>query len=471
VRAASPRTAAFALASLIALAIAADLLWMPVQVFDSIGEILDAQQSPSVWASFADNIHGAAYFRPMRIAQIKALFDLAGGEHYWLVYRGFHALLLMTAILLFTLALRVSTKIDFAAAAFALAVLVGLRTFRGTVQEAFPINHFLEIVVFCLIALNLARSRGGWWADVAAAVAFVVAALTLESGLLVWVVAATAWAVGWRGISTRGVAAITVLAAGYVYLRFVYLSTGLPDLTERSSGFLFAMLEPDELQQRFGAQPAWFYAYNVAASALSVLISEPTGGVFMATQAWLSDDLRPRLSIPVITSVATTVLLVWAAARTLRRPRSVDDTARFLVLFAVVLAANSVLSYAYTKDEIMSIAGAFYALAAFAAMRVALTRLDRLPGATAIALLLLVSALTVGWSVRAAGVHYLLRTQAFRQQNDWVHLPGEWRREGRWPADPAAQSVIRRLRQDAVSVALPNTPIGVPEWAGGIWEE
>src|SRR5687768_6622365 len=161
--------AAFTLASLVALAIAIDLLWMPVQVSDSLGEILDAQASPSPWASFTASLHSTAYLRPLRIAQIKALFDLAGGEHYWLVYRGFHALLLIAAVLLFTAALRVSTTIDFAASAFALAVLVGLRTFRGLVQEAFPINHFLEMVVFCLIALNLARSRGGWRTDVGAA--------------------------------------------------------------------------------------------------------------------------------------------------------------------------------------------------------------------------------------------------------------------------------------------------------------
>ena len=117
----SPRAAAWILTLLIATPIAADLLWMPVQVYDSVGEILDAQQSPSISASVTGSIGAAAYLRPMRIAQIKALFDLAGGEHYWLVYRGFHALLLIATLLLFTAALRVSTAVDVAALAFALA--------------------------------------------------------------------------------------------------------------------------------------------------------------------------------------------------------------------------------------------------------------------------------------------------------------------------------------------------------------
>jgi len=466
----SPRGAAFTLACLIAFAVAGDLLWMPVQVHDAVEEIMDAQQSASVGLSFVNGLDTTTYLRPMRIAQTKALFDLAGDEHYWLVYRGFHALLLVTAVLLFVAVLRVSTWIDFAASAFALLVLVGLHTFRGTVQEAFPVNHFLETVVFCLIALNLARSRGGWWADAAAAVAFGLAALTLESGLIVWVVSATAWAVGWRGVSARGVAVLTVLAAGYLCLRFGYLSTGLPGPLEHSSGYLFTTLDPPELQQRFGEQPIPFYAYNVAASALSVLFSEPRAGVFVATREWLEGDILPRMILAVATSTATTALLVWAALRA-RQQRTLDDPARLLALGVVALAANSVLSYAYTKDEIISLAGTFYAIAAFAAIRAALGRVERLPRAAAVVLMVCAAALSAGWSVRAAGVHYLLRTQAFRVQNDWVHLPRQWREDGLWPTDPTALRLVQRLHDDAVGLELPNSRVAEPWWTNLLWED
>ena len=159
-RVCNPRVAAYLVAIVVAGAFSYDLMRVPVQVSDSLGEILDAQQSPSVYASFTGSFGGTAYLRPLRIAQIKALFNLAHG-HYWLVYRGFHALLLIAAVLLFVRALDVRTWADVAAAVFALTVLTGLHTFRGTVREAFPINHFLEIVVLCLLAVNLARSRGG----------------------------------------------------------------------------------------------------------------------------------------------------------------------------------------------------------------------------------------------------------------------------------------------------------------------
>jgi hypothetical protein len=478
----TPRTAAYALALVIALAIACDLLLMPVQVSDSLGEIIDASHSPSAWASFTGSFGNAGYLRPMRIAQIKAFYDLAGNEHYWLVYRGFHALLLVAAVMLFTRALRVSTVTDFGAASVALAVLIGLHTFRGTVQEAFPINHFLEVLVFCLIALNLAQARRGWWIDVTAVVAFAVAALTLESGLLVWVVAVSAWAVGWRGMSKGALAAMTVCLLGYLYVRFVALGTGVPTLSERSSGYWLEVLEPSELQQRFGAAPLRFYLYNVAASVSSVLFSEPQSGVFVAVSDWIDQRVFPRVTIPLATSLVTTAALVWTAAR--RRWRQpFDDTARLLVVFAAVLFANASLSFAYTKDEVMSTAGAFYALAVFGVVRdMLMPATPAVPhrggvsaGNTAwpytFAVVLLLTATAVGWSIRGAGVHYVLRSQAFKHQIDWVALTVERQGQGEWPVDGGDQAIIQRLRRDAVGLVLPNTRQSDPEWVGRVWRD
>ena len=102
---------------------------------------------------------------------------------------------MVACLLLFTRALRVRTVADLCAAAFALTVVVGLHTFRSTVQEAFPINHFLEIAVIALVdAEPVAGAPTARSSISLALVTFVVASLTLESGLLVWVVAVTAWA-------------------------------------------------------------------------------------------------------------------------------------------------------------------------------------------------------------------------------------------------------------------------------------
>jgi hypothetical protein len=440
---------------------------MPVQLFDSLQELLDVQRSPSAYATFVGASSDSGYFRPFRLAQIKMLFDMANGQ-YWLVFRGFHAALLTAAVLLFARVLEVRTWIDYAAGAFALTVLTGLHTFAGTVREAFPINHFLEIVVLCLIALNLARSRGGWLVDVAAAAAFVVGSLTLESGLLVWVVIVTARASGMRGISRRGVMAVTALVAVYFGARFLYFSIGTPALADRSSGFLLDTLDPDQLQARFGNALPLFYAYNVAASMMSVLFSEPRAGVFELVRSWLAGDVPPHLYVAVVSSTLTTLLIIWVVARRLRGLISDSNDDRLIVIFGAVLVANAALSFAYTKDEIVSVAGVFYACAAFAAARYLLNH-HPFPGRVAPVLLtVMLCAVASLWAVRSAGLHHVLQVQAFKHRNDWAMMD-----EGRYlepgtPYTDAGAALIRQLRRDAFDMRVPN-PALLPSWGDRWW--
>lgn len=459
---ASARTAAYALAAVLAAAIAYDLWRTPIQVFDAIGEILDAQRSPSIAASFEGSLGTTAYLRPLRIAQIKAIFDAAQG-HYQLAYRGFHVALLFALVFLFTRALRVESGDDLAAALFALTVLTGIHTFMGFVREAFPINHFLEIALCCLAALNLAQSRGGSWADVTAGLLFAFAALTLESGLLVWVVFVTAWVVGLRGVSWRGLAFATTLVVAYFVVRFEFLSTGLPALTERSAGFLFEKLDPAELQRRFGARPELFYAYNVAASLSSVLFSEPRDGVFVALRAWRDGEVPPRVYLGLLSSLGTTVLIAGAAIARWRR-REFGHAERVALVGLAVIVASAALSFSYTKDDIMAVAGAFYGLAAFAAVRLVIerTRVSARPLAAVCASVILL-ALGSGWALRSVGVHHVLGMHVARIRNDWAELPLLYQREQRWPSDPAAVRLLEQLRAEALAAPVVAPP-AIPEW-------
>ena len=264
---------------------------------------------------------------------------------------------------------------------------------------------------------------------------------------------------------------MTTLLLGYLSIRFAYLSTGVPTLTERSSGYLLELLDPAEITRRFGEHPLWFHTYNVMASASSVLFSEPRSGVFEAVRGWLDGRPLPRFVIPIATSVVTTGLIAWVSTRRAARWRELDDTARFILVFVAVLAANAVLSFAYTKDEIVSTAGAFYALAAFAAMREALLTAARMRRVAGRAFALLLCVLSVGWTVRSAGVHYVLRSQAVKHQTDWVALRDRPQDEGERPSDTAERQLIQRLRADAVRLVLPNTRIDHPEWPTRIWTE
>ena len=466
----TPRRAAYCVAAAVAFALAYDLMAIPVQVSDSLTQLLSAQRSPSAWATFAAMAERVAYFRPLFFTEIDLLFDLARG-HYWLAFRGFHAFLLVACVLLFVRALRVQTWHDSAAAVFALTVLTGMHTFRGTVREAFPVSHFLVIVVLCLLALNLARSAGGLWADIGAAATFVVASLTLESGLIVAVVFVTAWACGMRGVSGRGLVAIAVLLSGYLTLRFWYLDVGTPGLEERSSGFLLTMLEPEVLQARFGSNPAGFYAYNVASSALSVLFSEPDGGVFEVVRARLQGDVPPRLYLGVLSSVMTTGLIAWAVRARLggRGERTDEASAHLLLIAGAVLVANATISYAYTKHEILSVAGAFYAIAVFVAARHALHRADRAGGAPRVALVLFLGIMATTWAFRSAGLHHMLQVQAFKARNDWARVTPEIF-GGSESEQDGPVALVRQLRQEALDTRVTN-PFLLPQWADRWWGE
>src|ERR1044071_3532607 len=287
---------------------------IPIQMTDSLIPLLDAQRTPSVAAAFASGATNAGYFRPLRAAQIQAVYEVANG-HYFAAFKGYQAVFVVIVFALFVTALEIDSRERLAALLFALTVLMGLHTFRGTVWEAYPVNHSLEVVAFCLLALVLARSKGGMCTDGAAALTFVAAAFTVESGLLVWVVMVAAWLAGARGISRRGILIVSGLLVGYLAIRFAYLRTGVPALSERSSGFGLRQLGPDELQQRFGAHPYVFYAYNVMSSILTVLFSEPRAGVWTIPAEYLRGRVAAGTVINVVSSAITTTAIVWFVVR------------------------------------------------------------------------------------------------------------------------------------------------------------
>jgi hypothetical protein len=468
---AAPRHAALLITGVLAAWFGYDLLRMPVQISDSLSLLVDVQDSPSVMHTFITEATRGAYLRPLFHVQIHGLYAAAGG-HYSIVFRTFHVLLLAAALFLFTRAMRVSSWKDFAAAAFALIVLTGLHTFRGLVREAYAINHFLEVIVFCLLALNLSQSRGGWWIDGLAVVVFVAASLTLESGLLVWVVLVAAWLTGLRGVSARAVTVVTGLLAVYVAVRFAYLDVGIE---ARPSGFMFEMLEFRDIRDRFGPTPVFFYAYNVITSALSVLFSDPDGGVFEIGRAWRQGDVPPRLYLAVASSALTTGLIAWAVNRRLRfgGPGAWTGTDGLFLLSGAVLVANAAMSYAYTKHEIISPAGAFYGLAAFAAARHAIGQLERSRGTAAAVVCVLLAATSSLWMFRSAGVHHMMQAQAFKERNDWARIRYDRLADVAGmdaPPHAGTYALVDRLRGDALALRIAN-PHTLPRWADRWWGE
>ena len=456
------RHVAYAYALIVAGTLGHFLLGLPIQVSDSFGNMLKLSSS---WSDlFYSEFTQHAYLRPMMWAHLKAVHDLSGGNYFaW--FRGAHVVQVVILVLLFLALVRPRSWRDTAILPFGLAVLFGMHTFTGTVREAFPLNTFMTILICCFAAAVIALAPYRWWNDVLAVLLFAFAALTVETGLLVWVVFVGAALTGARGVSKLGLGALAALLVAYFYVRFGPLAIGAPGLVERSSGFGFRMLEQAELVERFGSDPTLFYAYNVVTSALSVLLGEPSGGVFGVTHAVTTGTADLVMLIQVMSSTAVTLLIAMFIATRWRRWRAgaLERDDRLVLLFVFVLAANAAISYPYTKDVIMSPAGTFLAVAAFAAARHAANRIDQLRYPE-VAVLAASAALLVGftWAVRVERLHLALREAAVVERRDWAYIDSDVERGAVKVPDARASSLMRTLQHDALVRHPAPPPLDLP---------
>lgn len=421
-----------ALAASLALGLSWCILRSPLTLYDGLGPILDSRGSSSLASTFTSALHSDGYWRPIRLTQIKAVVDASPDDPIG-AFKTIHVLLVWAMFLLFAAWLRPRSMPEFTAAAIALMIPAGHQAFFGLYSEAYPINHFLEIVVLSLLVVVLARGAPRWWKDVIAPVVVAIGALTLESGLLIGIAAVAAWIVGWRGISWRGVTAILVVVAAYFYVRFIVLEIPSPALDERATGWWLARLEPPEIVRRFGANPFPFYVYNVMSGLAGALLSEPRSGVFAFVARLLHDDVRTWMVIQIVSSVLITGAMLAALRPAVARWRrgAVDDRDRFLLLAFGMLAANAALVFGYVKDEVLSVGVAFYAAGAFAV----LSRLGERAAAGAVGAGVLLVCMSVLWTTRTADTFFSLQRSAYNVANDWAlyslerELPRDWQYE------------------------------------------
>ena len=461
------RTVGYLYAIVVSLALGYFIAGNPLQVSDSLANMVQVQKA-SLHDILASQFTARGFLRPLLWAQIDLTFDLAHG-HYYAMYKAIHLTQVLIAAWLVVNLLRVRTLAAACGAVLAIAILFGSRTFAGTVYEAFPINTYLTIVLCCLFAAWLALGNGGWWRDVVAILLFAFAALTVETGLLVWVILATAWTAGARGVSGKAVLVMTALLVAYFALRFGPLHVGAPALDERSSGFGFHIIERDQLASMFAERPYMFYAYNVLSQLAAVLFAEPKSGVWVLTRDLIDGNVLPYQIIAVCASTGATILVAWYIAarwRTWRNTRQaaralvITDADRLMVLFIAVLVANALISYPYTKDVIMSPAGAFQALAAGVALAALLERVCLRP-ARRLAVSVLLCVLCATWSIRLVAINYALREHAWIVRNDWaevfgVHAPIDF------ASDPQAVALARTLQHDAIVRRVPASYFAQP---------
>jgi hypothetical protein len=248
----------------------------------------------------------------------------------------------------------------------------------------------------------------------------------------------------------------------YFVGRFVLLGGAAPGLNERSAGFGFAVLNPDELTRRFGAHPLPFYAYNVVSAISCVLFAEPRGGVWAFVGGIVNGGLEAWQYVNVVTSALTTWLIArYATDRFPQwRARRFDDADRFVVMFLVMLPANALFAGGYEKDVIMSPAGLFYGAAGYVVLRQFLADRDPLSvgAARRIASSGIVLLVAVGWTLKLVGVHDSLRHRAASVRDEWAFYDDyESKQPVRAPLTAAEEAIRKRLFDDAIS-ATPRPP-------------
>jgi hypothetical protein len=163
-------------------------------------------------------------------------------------------------------------------------------------------------------------------------------------------------------------------------------------------------------------------------------------------------------------------LLIWYAAARLPRSRSAwSGPDRTFVAASIAFIVNAAFNAVYIKDEIMSPAGLFYAIATFVAVR---ALIDSLPTrtftATSLVTCLLVAVAAL-WTFRVVGVHYQLRYDAFTTRNDWVEVLRPDKHDD-WPGDPAELALTGRIRAEAIARRT-TSPSFMPRWADRYWVE
>ncbi len=455
--------AAWAYGLLVAAGMAYYLVDVPIQLSDSFGNIIKASDG-TLGSLVYNEFFQRGYLRPFLWGHLRVVLDVAGGDlTAW--FRWWHAGQLLALVVMYLALFRPRTATDAAVTPIGLAMLVGLHTFHGTVREAFPINTFMTILLCCFGAMLVVEGRWRWWKDLLALLLFVFATLTVESGLLVWVVLAAAFLAGARGVSKPAQALLLGLFVGYFYLRFSALEVGAPGLIERSSGFGFGSKDPEELIALFGGNPLGFYAYNVVTSALSVLFSEPRGGVWDLTRDVVVGEVRPYGVVNLVASTLATgaiAAFAWTRRRVwLARRFEPDD--RLVFVFIGVLAANAVISYPYTKDVVMSPAGIFFALAAAVSLRQLAGSLPGLGTRGVVLAACCVALLSGTWAVRAVGAHLGLRTAAVKMRNEWAYVDAWMAGAGQPNWDDRARTLRDRLQRDAI-LSRPARTFVVGDW-------
>ena len=303
------------------------------------------------------------------------------------------------------------------ASCVALSCVVGLHSTR-VLFGFWPLNHHSGGLLLLLVATALAldpRTRQRDWIYFPLTLA---ALLLLESGLIIAPLLAILWWIDAPGVSLRGLLSAATGGGIYLAIRLGFGTMGDSLGIYTSSGLGFSDVNPETLRNVFEHAPWLFWSYNVVATFLTVLVSEPRAGVYRFVASLLRGETPLWQWIQVGSSVLTTGVI--AVALVVSRPTSTRD--RLLLVAGVTLIVfGSALGFLYTRDRIALTAGVGYALLALRdSSRGCSTTGCRIQSGGEGSCICAVAAIGVAWLVRSAETYFQLRDSAWDLHLEWT---------------------------------------------------
>jgi hypothetical protein len=425
-------------------------------------DVVNVLRDATSW-SWQDSIRNAfsrdVEYRPLFTLGVKAAYQIVG-LRLWL-YQALVLLQFAAALALLIWLFRPLGVRRAIAACMALSCVVGLHSTR-ILFGFWPLNHHSGGLVLLLLAAALAidpRTRPRDWIYFPLTVA---ALMLLESGLIIAPLIAILWWVEAPGVGLRGVLSAAAGVAVYLVIRLGFGTVGDSLGIYTSSGLGFSDVNPETLRNIFEHAPWLFWSYNVVATFLTVLASEPRAGVYRFMESLLRGQTPLWQWIQVGSSLLTTALM--AVALFVSKPTSTRD--RFLLVVGVTLIVfGSALGFLYTRDRIALSAGVGYAVLLY--VMVARLLEDDGRGRPEWQRRLAYGAIAVigvAWIVRGAETFFQLRDSAWDLHLEWTDRYAELG----GPAQPQTE-LLQTLRSAALQ-SPPDDPRHDPSWTYVLFE-
>jgi hypothetical protein len=428
--------------------------WPYVDVVNVLRDATSWDWQDSVRNAFSRDVE----YRPLFTLGVKAAYEIVG-LRLWL-YQALVLLQFATVLAVLIWLFRPLSVSRAIASCVALSCVVGLHSTR-VLFGFWPLNHHSGGLLLLLVAMALAldpRTRQRDWIYFPLTLA---ALLLLESGLVIAPLLAILWSIDAPGVSLRGLLSAATGGVIYLAIRLGFGTMGDSLGIYTSSGLGFSDVNPETLRNVFEHAPWLFWSYNVVATFLTVLVSEPRAGVYRFVASLLRGETPLWQWIQVGSSVLTTGVI--AVALVVSRPTSTRD--RLLLVAGVTLIVfGSALGFLYTRDRIALTAGVGYALLVY----VTVARLldDGLPHPEwrRRFVYCAVAAIAVAWIVRSAETYFQLRDSAWDLHLEWTDRYAELG----GTTQPQTE-LLRTLRTAALS-STPDDPRRDPAWTYALFE-